>query len=149
MGKVTHALQTITKLREMISAPLAEPSDKQARVDEEFNMFLEGIDELMRATLASRRTELEIVTDGDRTAADVILTGMLEIKSIDKQRKNQSVTGEVCVQTTRLTAKWKTVKARATRARAVSDEPFQRKKYAKRIGRALQLRKLVKKTVGR
>ena len=55
-------------------------------------MFLEGIDELMRATFAARRTEQDIVTGDERTAANVILTGMLKIKNIDKATpQNQSV----------------------------------------------------------
>ena len=93
----------------------------------------------MRATFAARRAELEVVTEDDRTAADVVLSGMLEIKNIDKQPKNQAVKGKVCLQTQRLSSKWKTVKAKATRARLEADEACEW------IGRALQLKKLVKK----
>ena len=108
-------------------------------------MFLKGIDELMRATFAARKTELENVVGNERTAADVCLTRMLEIKNIDKQIKNRSVKSEICVQTKRLTSNWKTVKPKATRARTEADDPFQRKKYENWIGRALQLKKIAKK----
>ena len=82
---------------------LVETENRQAQVDEEFNMFVKGIDELMRATFAARKTELDNVVGNERTAADVCLTGLLEIKNIDKQIKNRSVKGEICVQTKRLT----------------------------------------------
>ena len=81
----SHNLQAFTKLRDMHTA------HKHAQVDEEFNMFLKGIDELMRGTIVVSRTELEMVTGDERTAANVILTGMLEIKNIDKLLKNRSV----------------------------------------------------------
>ena len=79
-----------------------------------------------------------------RTAADVVLTGMLEIKNIDKQLKNQSVVKSLYRQNDS-EASGKTGKAEATRARAEADESFERKTHTKWIGRALQLRKWVKK----
>ena len=76
----SHNLQAFTKLRDMITAPRAKAADRQAQVDGEFVMFLEGMDGLMRA-IFSARTELEIVTGDERTAANVNSTGMLEIKN--------------------------------------------------------------------
>ena len=55
----SHSLQAFTKLRDILTAPPPDASDRQAQVGEEFYLFLKGIDELMRATLAAWRTELD------------------------------------------------------------------------------------------
>ena len=102
---------------------MSHPLRHRTEVDEEFNMFLNGIDELMRATYSARKIELEIVVENERTAADVCLTGMLEIKNIDKQIENRAVKVEICVQTKRPTSKWKTVTPKATRARTGARQP--------------------------
>ena len=62
-----------------------------------------------------------------------------------KDAGNEEPSGKKVKSVFTLTNKWKTVKAKATRARAEADELCQRKKNAKLIDRALQLRKLVRK----